>query len=110
MEIRAVRTDLPEEVLARTITEGYDEDNYPSLRYQPHGRFEVRADETATDPLLGTCAYWDGFWDRDVAQDEKTNGTNVDPAIYGEDYGAYLVVDGLMLTGAGQWTAFTKTA
>ena len=102
MEIQIVRTDLSSDVLVRTITEGYEASNYPSPRYQPHGRFEVQANETATDPLLGTCAYWDGLWDNGP-DDGKNAPGDTDPPV---QYRADLVINGFIESSL----AFEKTA
>ncbi len=71
--------------MVRTITEGYAEDNYPPPRYQSHGRFEVRADEAATDLLLGTRAYWDGLWDNGANAGENAPGDPNNPVQYRAD-------------------------
>jgi len=92
----------------RTIAEGYDADSYPSPRYQPHGKFEVQADEPATDLLLGTCAYWDGLWDTG-AEIGGDAGIRDDPPPTGVYYAAFLSVDGVLLEGAGEFFPFRKS-
>jgi len=116
VEIRIYATDPDPDVLVRTITAGYNEDRYPSPRVTPPGQYVGVYPHTVPPPdpppvlpkpMEGACAYWDGLWDYDYAGN-ATSGTNVDVEIYGENYRAYLAIDGEMLTGVGEWVAFTK--
>ena len=109
-------TNAASSLLTPVITAGYNEDRYPSPRVTPPGQYVGVYPHTVPPPdpppvlpkpMEGACAYWDGQWDYDYAGN-ATSGTNVDVEIYGENYRAYLAIDGEMLTGVGEWVAFTK--
>ena len=103
----------------RSITEGYApgdgaDEGFHDPTLVPHGQYvgeTMRQDGDEHDHfLIGTAAYWDGKWDHGDDDGENAPIRNDDPLTGGDYYGAFLVLDGEPLEGAGTFFEFRKSA
>ena len=92
--------------LVRTIDEGYDYPNGTNKSISPHGVYSGNAVSQGSGKLIGTAAFWEGYWDHGTHDGENA------PFVTGsgQDYGAFLVVDGTRLDSTGEYVEFKKTA
>jgi hypothetical protein len=98
------------DTLVRSITEGYFYPNTLNGSISPHGIYTGDAEDQGAGELIGTAAYWEGYWDHGVDDGENAPGSPVllDPP-GPEHYGAWLRIDGDIIEQTDGLNLFDKT-
>ena len=95
----------------RIITEGYSSgEGYSAPTTSPHGKYVGEATDQGTGKPIATAAYWDGLWDHGPDDGENAPFGPPPPDPNSKEYGAFLVLDDVILDGAGEYQTFYKTA